>query len=53
MLDFLRIQDFSYGSTRAFSADRWTLVGEAFGFIDALYSPGSDFIGFTNTLAAS
>jgi hypothetical protein len=26
-------------------------VGEAFGFIDALYSPGSDFIGFTNTFS--
>ena len=29
------------GSSRP---DRWTLVGEAGGFIDALYSPGSDFI---------
>ena len=26
----------------AFSNDRWTLVGEAGGFIDAFYSPGSD-----------
>jgi len=48
--DFLRIEDFSYGSSQCFSKDRWTLAGEAFGFIDALYSPGSDFIGFTNTL---
>ncbi len=53
VLDFLRIQDFSYGSTHAYSAkDRYALVGEAFGFIDALYSPGSDFIGYTNTWAA-
>lgn len=52
VLDFLRVKDFSYGSSRAFSADRWTLVGEAAGFLDALYSPGSDFIGFTNTFSA-
>ena len=53
VLDFLRVRDFSYGSSRVFSPERWTLVGEAAGFIDALYSPGSDFIGFTNTLSAS
>ncbi len=52
VLDFLRVQDFSYGSTRFFSPDRWTLVGEAGGFLDALYSPGSDFIGFSNTFSA-
>jgi flavin-dependent dehydrogenase len=52
VLDFLRVRDFSYASSRVFSPDRWTLVGEAAGFIDALYSPGSDFIGFTNTLSA-
>ncbi len=47
--DFLRIEDFSYASSQVFSEDRWVLVGEAAGFIDALYSPGSDFIGYTNT----
>ena len=51
VLDFLRVQDFSYGSTRFFSPDRWTLVGEAGGFLDALYSPGSDFIAFSNTFS--
>jgi flavin-dependent dehydrogenase len=51
VLDFLRIEGFSYASTQPFSRDRWCLVGEAFGFIDALYSPGSDFIGFTNTFS--
>ena len=51
VLDFLRVKDFSYGSTRFFSPDRWTLVGEAGGFLDALYSPGSDFIGFSNTFS--
>jgi flavin-dependent dehydrogenase len=51
VLDFLRIENFSYASKQPFSKDRWCLVGEAFGFIDALYSPGSDFIGFTNTFS--
>jgi flavin-dependent dehydrogenase len=51
VLDFLRVKDFSYASSRVFSPDRWALVGEAAGFIDALYSPGSDFIAFTNTFS--
>jgi hypothetical protein len=51
VMDFLRVQDYSYGSTRFFSPDRWTLVGEAGAFLDALYSPGSDFIGFSNTFS--
>jgi flavin-dependent dehydrogenase len=50
ILDFLRVEDFSYASERLMSGtDRWTLHGEAVGFIDALYSPGSDFIAYTNT----
>jgi 2-polyprenyl-6-methoxyphenol hydroxylase-like FAD-dependent oxidoreductase len=50
VLDFLRIENFSYASDRLMSGkDRWTLHGEAVGFIDALYSPGSDFIAYTNT----
>jgi flavin-dependent dehydrogenase len=52
VLDFLRVKDFSYASERVFSKDRWTLVGEAGGFIDALYSPGSDFIAYTNTFSS-
>lgn len=51
VLDFLRVKDFSYASSRVFSPDRWTLVGEAAGFIDALYSPGSDFIAYTNSFS--
>lgn len=51
VLDFLRVRDFSYASERVFSTDRWCLVGEAAGFIDALYSPGSDFIAYTNSYA--
>lgn len=51
ILDFLRVEDFSYASSQVFSKDRWTLVGEAAGFIDAFYSPGSDFIAYTNTFS--
>src|SRR4029077_4395306 len=47
--DFLVIEDFSYASNQIFSMDRWTLSGEAAGFIDALYSPGSDFIAYCNS----
>ena len=47
--DFLVIEDFSYASSQIFSMDRWTLSGEAAGFIDALYSPGSDYIAYCNS----
>jgi flavin-dependent dehydrogenase len=48
--DFLKIEDFSYGCTRAFSGrERWSLVGEAGPFLDPFYSPGSDYIAFANT----
>ena len=52
ILDFLRIEDFSYASSEVFSKDRWALVGEAAGFVDALYSPGSDFIAYTNSFSS-
>ena len=47
--DFLRVEDFSYGCKRCFSADRWCVTGEAGAFLDPLYSPGSDFIALSNT----
>src|ERR1700733_13292948 len=47
--DFLRVEDFSYGCEQVFSADRWCLTGEAGAFLDPLYSPGSDYIGLSNT----
>jgi flavin-dependent dehydrogenase len=50
--DFLKIQDFSYGCKQMFSgSDRWCLVGEAGPFLDPFYSPGSDFIAFSNTFS--
>ncbi|MGA2164017.1 MAG: tryptophan 7-halogenase [Solirubrobacteraceae bacterium] len=50
--DFLRVRDFAYGVKQAFSTDRWALVGEAAAFADPFYSPGSDFIGYSNTFTA-
>jgi flavin-dependent dehydrogenase len=50
VLDFLGYKNFSYSCTQAFSSDRWTLVGEAGRFLDPFYSPGSDYIGISNTL---
>jgi flavin-dependent dehydrogenase len=50
--DFLKVEDFSYGCKQCFSGtDRWCLVGEAGAFLDPFYSPGSDFIAFSNTLS--
>ena len=48
--DFLRVREFSYDVEQMCSTDRWTLVGEAAAFADPFFSPGSDFIGFSNTL---
>jgi flavin-dependent dehydrogenase len=50
VLDFLVVQDFSYACERVYSPERWCLTGEAGLFADPLYSPGSDFIAYGNTL---
>ncbi len=47
--DFLFLRHFSYGCKQVFSGDRWALTGEAGLFLDPFYSPGSDFIAFSNT----
>ena len=47
--DFAFFRDFSYGCKQVFSANRWALTGEAGLFLDPFYSPGSDFIGISNT----
>jgi flavin-dependent dehydrogenase len=46
--DFLTLENFAYGVKRAFSPDRWSLVGEAGVFADPFYSPGSDLISYSN-----
>ncbi len=49
-LDFHAMKARSYLSRRTLSADRWALCGESAFFVDALYSPGGDFIAVGNTL---
>lgn len=49
ILDFRCLKNYSYNVARSWSADRWALVGEAGGFADPLYSPGSDFIALSNS----
>lgn len=49
-LDFHAMKARSYLSRRTFSVDRWALCGESAFFLDALYSPGGDFIAVGNTL---
>lgn len=46
--DFLCLRKFSHQVARAWSTDRWAMVGEAGAFVDPLYSPGSDFISLAN-----
>jgi flavin-dependent dehydrogenase len=47
--DFAFLKKFSYGCKQVFSAERWALTGEAGLFLDPFYSPGSDFIGISNS----
>ena len=47
--DFAFLRKFSYGCKQVFSHQRWALTGEAGLFLDPFYSPGSDFIGISNT----
>lgn len=47
--DFRILRHFAHGCRQVFSADRWALTGEAGVFTDPLYSPGGDFIAYSNT----
>jgi flavin-dependent dehydrogenase len=49
LMDFIALKHYAYGCTRVYSGDRWALTGEAGVFTDPFYSPGSDFIGMSNT----
>ncbi|MCW7538534.1 NAD(P)/FAD-dependent oxidoreductase [Aquabacterium sp. A7-Y] len=46
--DFLCYQDYAYSCEQVYSEDRWCITGEAGVFIDPFYSPGSDFIAYSN-----
>ncbi|MBE9230434.1 tryptophan 7-halogenase [Cuspidothrix issatschenkoi LEGE 03284] len=48
--DFKKMPRYSYSSTQVFSENRWACVGEAGVFPDPLFSPGSDLIGYCNSL---
>lgn len=47
--DFRAIKHYATECKQVFSRDRWGLTGEAGFFHDPFYSPGSDFIAFSNT----
>lgn len=49
ILDFGALRGYSHNVARSWSADRWAIVGEAGAFADPLYSPGTDFIAFSNS----
>ncbi|GBQ93690.1 NAD(P)/FAD-dependent oxidoreductase [Asaia krungthepensis] len=50
VIDFVMLRNYSYLSSRFLSADGWALTGEAAGFIDPMYSNGTDMIGLANTM---
>lgn len=47
--DFRAIKHYSTECKQVFSRNRWGITGEAGFFHDPFYSPGSDFIAFSNT----
>ena len=47
--DFRAIKHYSTECKQVFSGHRWGITGEAGFFHDPFYSPGSDFIAFSNT----
>ena len=47
--DFRAIRQYAVESKQVFSSQRWGITGEAGFFHDPFYSPGSDFIAFSNT----
>ncbi|MFT7677406.1 MAG: flavin-dependent dehydrogenase [Planctomycetota bacterium] len=48
VMDFLCLRNYSNSVGRAWSEQRWAMVGEAGAFVDPLYSPGTDFIALAN-----
>ncbi len=49
LLDFKVMKGFSHDSKQFYSSERWGITGDAGAFMDALYSPGIDFIALSNT----
>ena len=44
---------YTTGTTRVMSPQRWSCLGDAGQFPDPLYSPGTDLIGFSNSMTAN
>jgi flavin-dependent dehydrogenase len=51
--DFKTLKNYPYAASTVFSPDRWFLTGDAAGFLDPLYSPGTDFTGLANSFITS
>jgi flavin-dependent dehydrogenase len=49
LMDFRFMTNLACDSEQVWSRQRWALTGEAGLFSDPFYSPGSDFIGISNT----
>lgn len=47
---FMKMPQYNYSSSQVFSINRWACVGESGVFPDPFYSPGTDLIGFGNSL---
>ena len=52
VLDFAFLKHFSHDCQQVYGKERWALTGEAGVFLDPFYSPGSDFIGISNTFVS-
>lgn len=50
ILDFKILKHFALNSEKLYSHERWAVSGESGIFLDAFYSPGTDFISLNNTL---
>ena len=49
-LDFKCMNHYSYSAKQVFSQQRWACVGDAAAFVDPFYSPGTNMIGFGNSI---
>lgn len=48
-LDYRVLKNYAFDSSQTFSDDGWGLSGESGVFLDPFYSPGTDFIAYSNT----
>jgi len=48
-MDFRHLRNYPHECSEVMSAERWALSGESGVFLDPFYSPGTDYIGISNT----